>query len=68
MAISLAQSLTRIDKHEEREVDMRPLELGLIRRLFHYTKPYASKRNWLVVLVIMRSIQLPALTWMSTSG
>ncbi len=64
MAISLAQSLTRIDKHEEREVDMRPLELGLIRRLFHYTKPYASKRNWLVVLVIMRSIQLPALTWM----
>ena len=64
MALSSAQTLTRIDKHDEREVDMRPLELGLIRRLFHYTKPYAAKRNWLVLLVVLRSIQLPALTWM----
>ena len=64
MALSSAQTLTRIDKHDEREVDMRPLELGLIRRLFHYTKPYAAKRNWLVLLVVIRSIQLPALTWM----
>jgi ATP-binding cassette, subfamily B, bacterial len=64
MALSSAQTLTRIDKHQEREVDMRPLELALIRRLFHYTKPYAAKRNWLVLLVVIRSIQLPALTWM----
>jgi ATP-binding cassette subfamily B protein len=42
---------------------MRPLELGLIRRLFSYAKPYRAKRNWLVLLVILRSIQLPALTW-----
>ncbi len=32
-------------------------------RLFSYTKPFAAKRNWLIVLVIIRSIQLPALTW-----
>ena len=28
-----------------------------------YTRPYAAKRNWLFALVIIRSIQLPALTW-----
>src|SRR5687768_876496 len=28
-----------------------------------YTQPYAAKRNWLLVLVLMRAIQLPALTW-----
>ena len=53
----------RLSAHDEHEVDMRPLELGLIRRLFNYTKPYAAKRNWLVLLVVIRSIQLPALTW-----
>jgi ATP-binding cassette subfamily B protein len=60
---SLATTLTRLDRHDEHEVDMRPLELGLIRRLFSYARPYAAKRNWLVVLVIIRSIQLPALMW-----
>ncbi|MCC7085854.1 MAG: ABC transporter ATP-binding protein [Pirellulales bacterium] len=56
-------AITRLDRHEEREVEMRPLEMGLILRLFGYTKPYAAQRNWLVLLVILRSIQLPALTW-----
>src|SRR5262245_26300952 len=63
MADALAQTLTRMEKHEESEADMRPLELALIRRLFSFTKPYAAKRNWLVFLVIVRAIQLPALTW-----
>jgi ATP-binding cassette subfamily B protein len=63
MSYAPTKTLTRLDRHDEREVDMRPLELGLIRRLFAYTKPYAAKRNWLVLLVILRSIQLPALTW-----
>jgi ATP-binding cassette, subfamily B, bacterial len=57
------RTLTRLSRPDEQEVDMRPLELRLIRRLFSYTKPYASRRNWLVLLVIVRSIQLPALTW-----
>src|SRR5215831_17084431 len=60
---SATPTLTRLDKHDDQEVDMRPLELGLIKRLFGYTKPYAAKRNWLVLLVILRSIQLPCLTW-----
>ena len=46
---------------QDREAVMRPLDLGLITRLFRYTKPYAAQRKWLVVLVIVRSIQIPAL-------
>ncbi|MBA2482717.1 MAG: ABC transporter ATP-binding protein [Planctomycetes bacterium] len=42
------------------EVDQRPLELRLIRRLFGFTKPYAVKRNWLFFFVILRAIQIPA--------
>ena len=52
-----------MSKHDEQEVDRRPLDLRLIRRLFSYTQPYAAKRNWLLLLVVIRSIQLPALTW-----
>ena len=48
---------------EEPEEQFRPLEWGLIRRLLGYTRPLAAKRNALIVLTIMRSIQLPALAW-----
>jgi ATP-binding cassette subfamily B protein len=41
----------------------RPLDLGIIRRLFGYTRPYARLRNALIVLVIARAIQLPMMTW-----
>jgi ATP-binding cassette subfamily B protein len=60
----LDRTLTRLDRHEEREPDERPLELGLIMRLFSYTRPYARKRNGLLAAVILRSIQMPALTWL----
>ncbi len=55
--------LTRLARQDEPEVDRRPLDLRLIRRLYAYTRPYAARRNWLLLLVIVRSIQLPALTW-----
>ncbi len=46
---------------EQREI---PLDfLGLLRRLFTYARPYAAKRNALVVLVILRSALLPTLAW-----
>ncbi|MCA9052577.1 MAG: ABC transporter ATP-binding protein [Planctomycetaceae bacterium] len=32
-------------------------------RLLGYTRPYAARRNWLLLVVVLRSIQLPALTW-----
>jgi ATP-binding cassette subfamily B protein len=44
-------------------IDRRPLDLGIIRRLFGYTRRYASIRNTLSGLVVLRAIQLPFLTW-----
>jgi ATP-binding cassette subfamily B protein len=41
----------------------RPLDLGLLRRMFGYLRPYARKRNRLFAAVILRSIQLPLLAW-----
>lgn len=58
---TLSRSLTRHVEQEERR--QRPLDFRLIARLLGYTRPYARKRNWLLLTVILRSIQLPALTW-----
>ncbi len=57
-----AGSLTRhIDREDEPR--QRPLEFGLIARMMRYTEPYARKRFWLLVTVILRAMQMPALTW-----
>ncbi len=66
-AANAARALTRLGRHVERDPDERPLDLGLIRRLFSYTRPYRGRRNWLVLLVIVRSIQLPALVWVTAA-
>ena len=50
-----------------REEHSRPLDFGLIKRLFRYTRPYTTKRTALAVLVVVRSIQLPALAWVITA-
>lgn len=47
----------------DREDDQRPLDFRLTMRLYEFTAPYARIRNWLFLTVILRSIQLPALTW-----
>jgi ATP-binding cassette subfamily B protein len=44
-------------------VDVRALDWRIVRRLFDYTRPYGVTRNWLVLLVIIRAIQLPLITW-----
>ncbi len=52
-----------------RDEDDEPITLGpfgffrLMRRLFAYTHPHAMKRNQLIALVIIRSVQLPMLAW-----
>ena len=48
---------------DEDEEQFKPLEWGLIRRLFTYTRPFAAKRNALMVLSLIRAMQLPAITW-----
>ena len=62
--LSAREAITYYNPMEEREADKAPLQLALIRRIFHYTKPYAAKRNWLFVLTFTRGLQLPALAWM----
>ncbi len=57
-------TITYINPDGIDEARLRPLEFGLIVRLLGYTRPYATKRNWLIVLVILRAIQLPLLAWM----
>jgi len=48
---------------DEDEEQFKPLAWGLIRRLFTYSRPVQPKVRRLVGLTIVRSIQLPALTW-----
>ncbi len=52
--------LTKVTERS-REVEQRPLDLNLIKRLFSYTRPYAKTRNWLFLLVVVRSVQLPTI-------
>src|SRR5208283_1890155 len=63
-AQSAREAITYYNPMEEREADKAPLQMALIRRIFHYTKPYAAKRNWLFVFTFIRGLQLPALAWL----
>ncbi|WP_437327025.1 ABC transporter ATP-binding protein [Sorangium sp. So ce381] len=61
--IDVRLGLTRVALDDERDQHHRTLDLGLVRRVFDFTRPYARKRNALFALVVVRSIQLPILTW-----
>ncbi len=61
---SKLKTLTVRSDNEEFEAEERPLDFRLIVRLLRYTRPHAVKRNTLLVLVVIRSIQLPVLAWM----
>jgi ATP-binding cassette subfamily B protein len=54
----------RVRDEDDDEPQFKPLEWGIVRRLLGYTKPHATKRNWLIVLTLLRSAQLPALVWL----
>lgn len=56
----LVQSLSDDDEAEEQ---FKPLEWGLIRRLFTYTRPIKGKVTTLAIMTLIRSAQLPALGW-----
>ncbi len=51
---------------DERGAEMRPLEFGLIARVFAYMRPYRARRNWLLLIVLVRSLQIPALAALFT--
>lgn len=61
-----AASLT-LRRADDYESDRHPLELRLVSRIFGYTRPYRAKRNWLLLLVFLRSLQLPGLTWLTAA-
>lgn len=46
-----------------KSVRERPLELGIIRKLFALTRPHARLRNGVLFFVLLRAIQLPVVTW-----
>lgn len=41
-----------------------PLNFSLIRRLIAAMRPYSVKRNWLLLCVALRAIQLPLVGWL----
>ena len=56
-------SITHRQREGDREKDRRPLNFALIRRLIGCMQPYAAKRNWLLLCVVLRAIQLPLVAW-----
>ena len=55
------QRATRITavKQDADEAQQKPLDWRLIKRLWHYSYPHRVTRRWLILLVILRSVQLP---------
>ena len=56
----------RVRDEDDDEEQFKPLEWGLIRRLFGYARPIKRKVGILVGLTIIRSAQLPALVWITS--
>jgi ABC-type multidrug transport system fused ATPase/permease subunit len=56
-------TLTDQNRDDADEVQFKPLEWGLIRRLFSYTQPVRRKLLWLIALTLTRAVQLPMLAW-----
>ncbi len=52
---------------DEDAEQFKPLEWGLIRRMFTYARPVQRKLTILLVLTVIRSAQLPALIWASAT-
>ena len=67
---ALHSSLTLVRRardDDDDEPQFRPLEWGIIRRLLGYTEGRAGQRNGLIFLTVLRSAQLPALVWLSST-
>ncbi|MCU0792892.1 MAG: ABC transporter ATP-binding protein/permease [Opitutaceae bacterium] len=61
-------TLVTRQRDEDEDVPQRPLEWGIICRLWSYAGVLRAKRNALVVLTILRAVQLPALTWIMSAA
>ncbi len=63
-SVTYREAITHFNPMEDKEADWAPLNAGLIRRMFTYTNPYKTRRDWLFVLILVRGLQLPALAWL----
>jgi ABC-type multidrug transport system fused ATPase/permease subunit len=57
------RTLTHTLKNKEIEVDQKPLDLDLLRRMFRFAKPHRREMNKLLAMVVTRSVQLPCLNY-----
>ena len=53
-------------REEQAEAQFRPLQWGLIRRLFSYTGPVKTKLRVLIGLALLRAMLLPSLIFLSS--
>lgn len=58
-----ARSITFVSSTEKGEAETAPLSLAMARRLMQRTGRFAKSRNFLLLCVLIRAIQLPALAW-----
>lgn len=58
-----ATALTKLGHRDDDDADAKPLDFRLIARLMGYMRCYSRQRNWLLVAVVLRAIQLPSLSW-----
>ena len=56
-------SLARVEGTDQDLPLPSKIDLALFRRLFSWTRPYRGLRNWLLLIVVVRSLQLPLLAW-----
>jgi ATP-binding cassette subfamily B protein len=47
------------------EAAQRPLDFSIVRRLYACTEPYRRVRFLLLILVVLRSVQLPIIAWLT---
>ncbi len=59
----MSNAFSPMVRDPEAEDRRRPLSMDLIQRMWALMRPYALRRNVLLVLVVLRAVQLPALAW-----
>lgn len=57
------EPMVRLSRDRNRDPERRPLSMSLVARLWGLMEPYAPRRNLLIGLVLLRSMQLPAVAW-----
>lgn len=63
-ALDPRQSITCFRPQDDSEDRYAPLRFSMIKRLYRQTDPYKRERFLLLICVILRGIQLPAIAWM----